>query len=103
MVNLKIRGSNGVKISLDIKKSCVEQSKNNKSNRDIYNNYFHPLHPSMSYETFRHKILYWKNKQFADEWHDKSSFIGAHKRFMLFEWTPNRLSKIHYIGGGAVC
>lgn len=55
-----------MKISIDIKKSCVEKSQQGQSNRDIYTNYFRPLHPSMSYETFRHKILHWKNKQFAD-------------------------------------
>lgn len=35
----------------------------------------------------------------TDEWSDDSGFIGAHKRFMVFEWKPNRLSAIYYLGG----
>lgn len=33
----------------------------------------------------------------TDEWSDKEDFIGAHKRFMLFEWNLDRLKSIHYI------
>lgn len=33
----------------------------------------------------------------SDEWADKEDFIGAHKRFMLFEWDLNKLRSIHYI------
>ena len=33
----------------------------------------------------------------TDEWSDKEDFIGAHKRFMLFEWDLDRLKSIHYI------
>jgi len=34
-----------------------------------------------------------------DEWSDDEGFVGAHKRFMVFEWTPNKLKAIHYLGG----
>lgn len=33
-----------------------------------------------------------------DEWSDDSGFVGSHKRFMVFEWTPNKLKSIHYLG-----
>ena len=33
----------------------------------------------------------------SDSWADKEDFIGAHKRFMLFEWDLNKLRSIHYI------
>lgn len=33
----------------------------------------------------------------TDSWHDEEDFIGAHKRFMLFEWDLNKLKSIHYI------
>jgi len=32
-----------------------------------------------------------------DSWSDKEGFIGAHKRFTLFEWEPGRLRAIHYV------
>ena len=33
----------------------------------------------------------------TDEWTNKEDFIGAHKRFMLFEWSLDKLKAIHYI------
>lgn len=33
----------------------------------------------------------------TDEWSDKQDFVGAHKRFMIFEWNENKLKSIHYI------
>lgn len=33
----------------------------------------------------------------TDDWSDKEDFIGAHKRFMLFEWNLESLKSIHYI------
>lgn len=32
-----------------------------------------------------------------DDWSDKEDFIGAHRRFMVFEWDQNKLKSIHYI------
>lgn len=32
-----------------------------------------------------------------DGWSDKEDFVGAHCRFMLFEWDLNKLKSIHYI------
>ena len=33
----------------------------------------------------------------TDEWSDKEDFVGTHKRFMVFEWSPDKLKSIHYI------
>lgn len=33
----------------------------------------------------------------TDDWSDRQDFIGAHKRFMLFEWSFEKLKSIHYI------
>lgn len=33
----------------------------------------------------------------TDNWSDKEDFIGAHKRFMLFEWSLDKLRSIHYV------
>ena len=33
----------------------------------------------------------------VDDWSDKEDFIGAHRRFMVFEWDLKKLASIHYI------
>lgn len=33
----------------------------------------------------------------TDEWHDDNGFVGAHKRFQLFEYSKNALKSIYYI------
>lgn len=33
----------------------------------------------------------------VDEWSNKQDFVGAHRRFMVFEWDHNKLASIHYI------
>lgn len=33
----------------------------------------------------------------TDEWSDDEGYVGAHKRFMVFEWMPSRLRAIYYI------
>lgn len=32
-----------------------------------------------------------------DKWSDDEGYIGAHKRFMVFEWMPGRLKAIDYV------
>ena len=32
-----------------------------------------------------------------DQWSSDEGFVGAHKRFMVFEWMPGRLKAIYYI------
>lgn len=33
----------------------------------------------------------------VDSWSNKEDFVGAHRRFMIFEWDQNKLASIHYI------
>lgn len=33
----------------------------------------------------------------TDQWSDREDFIGAHKRFMLFDWSLDKLRSIYYI------
>ena len=33
----------------------------------------------------------------TDEWSDREDLIGAHKRFMVFDWSSDKLKSIHYI------
>ena len=33
----------------------------------------------------------------TDDWSNKEDFIGTHKRFMVFEWSLDKLKSIHYI------
>lgn len=33
----------------------------------------------------------------VDDWSNRQDFVGAHRRFMLFEWDLNSLRSIHYI------
>lgn len=32
-----------------------------------------------------------------DQWSEDEGYVGAHKRFMIFEWMPGRLKAIYYI------
>jgi hypothetical protein len=32
-----------------------------------------------------------------DDWSNREDFVGAHRRFMVFEWDHNKLNSIHYI------
>lgn len=33
----------------------------------------------------------------TDDWSNREDFVGAHRRFMVFEWDQNKLASIHYI------
>lgn len=33
----------------------------------------------------------------VDDWTDGEDFVGAHRRFMIFEWSLDKLKAIHYI------
>lgn len=41
------------------------------------------------------RTLATRNK--TDQWHKDSGFVGAHKRFMLFEYDEQELKSIHYV------
>jgi len=33
----------------------------------------------------------------TDDWHSEHGFVGAHKRFTIFEWSTKKLASIHYV------
>lgn len=33
----------------------------------------------------------------TDDWHKRNSYVGAHKRFAIFEYTTDRVKSIHYV------
>lgn len=41
------------------------------------------------------RTLATRNK--TDKWHKDNGFVGAHKRFMLFEYNEDELKSIHYV------
>lgn len=41
------------------------------------------------------RTLATRNK--TDQWHKDNGFVGAHKRFMLFEYSEEELLSIHYV------
>jgi len=41
------------------------------------------------------RTLSTRNK--TDQWHKNNGFVGAHKRFMLFEYSETELESIHYV------
>ncbi|GFN32585.1 hypothetical protein [Paenibacillus xylaniclasticus] len=41
------------------------------------------------------RTLATRNK--TDKWHQDNGYIGAHKRFMLFEYSESELESIHYV------
>lgn len=41
------------------------------------------------------RTLATRNK--TDKWHKDNGFVGAHKRFMLFEYSEEQLESIHYV------
>lgn len=41
------------------------------------------------------RTLSTRNK--TDAWHKNNGFVGAHKRFMLFEYSETELESIHYV------
>lgn len=53
-------------IDYSLKAKCVSLM-GDMTMREIYETVFKPEHPTMGYETFRHKLREWKNKKFADE------------------------------------
>ena len=33
----------------------------------------------------------------TDQWHEDNSYEGAHRRFMMFEYSTDELESIHYV------
>lgn len=53
-------------IAYSLKYECVQALQSGKNSKEVYNEIFAPQHPTMSYETFRHKIRNWSLGTLAD-------------------------------------
>lgn len=55
------------------------------------------LHTEAAKDKFGVLVRTLSTKGKTDDWHDENGFVGAHKRFQLFEYSPNSLDAIYYI------
>ena len=67
------------------------------ANADVKEVHLGHLHTEKSKDQFgiTQRTLSTANK--TDEWHEDNGFVGANKRFQLFEYSPNTLDAIYYI------
>ncbi|WP_137744555.1 hypothetical protein [Robertmurraya siralis] len=70
----------------------VEWSKS--KNREVHIGHFH-VEDAKDVFGMVIRTLATRNK--TDTWHKTNGFIGAHKRFMLFEYSETELESIHYV------
>ena len=54
-------------INLAIKKNCIEMSKQGKTSKEIYNEYFKNVHSGQTYKSFRTSLQRWKKRPYADD------------------------------------
>lgn len=66
----------------------------NAKTREIHKGHFHVEDSKDIYGTMV-RTLATRNK--TDKWHKNKGFVGAHKRFMLFEYSETELESIHYV------
>ena len=62
--------------------------------REVHSGHLH--HESDS-DIFGVMVRRLSSGNITDEWSNSEDFIGAHKRFMLFDWSLEKLSAIYYI------
>jgi hypothetical protein len=70
----------------------VEWSK--AKNREIHIGHFH-VEDAKDIFGMVVRTLATRNK--TDKWHKDNGYVGAHKRFMLFEYSEDNLESIHYV------
>ncbi|MFE8704126.1 hypothetical protein ACFYKX_26520 [Cytobacillus sp. FJAT-54145] len=63
-------------------------------NREIHIGH---LHVEDAKDVFGMVIRTLATRNKTDKWHKDNGFIGAHKRFMLFEYSEDELESIHYV------
>jgi hypothetical protein len=64
------------------------------TNREIHIGHFH-VEDGKDGPGIMIRTLATRNK--TDQWHRDNGFVGAHKRFMLFEYSEEQLESIHYV------
>jgi len=55
------------------------------------------LHTEAAKDKFGVLVRTLSTKGITDDWHDDNGFIGAHKRFQLFAYSPDSLDAVYYI------
>lgn len=55
------------------------------------------LHAEAAKDKFGVLVRTLATKGKTDDWHDDNGFVGSHKRFQLFEYSPGSLDAIYYI------
>jgi hypothetical protein len=55
------------------------------------------LHVEDAKDVFGMMVRTLSTKNKTDKWHQDNGFVGAHKRFMLFEYNEKELKNIHYV------
>lgn len=63
-------------------------------NREIHTGHYH-VEDGKDVFGMMVRTLATRNK--TDKWHKDNGFVGAHKRFMLFEYSEDELESIHYV------
>jgi hypothetical protein len=63
-------------------------------NREIHTGHYH-VEDGKDVFGMMVRTLATRNK--TDKWHRDNGFVGAHKRFMLFEYSTEALESIHYV------
>lgn len=63
-------------------------------NREIHIGH---LHTEDAKDVFGMVIRTLATRNKTDQWHKDNGFVGAHKRFMLFEYSEEELESIHYV------
>lgn len=67
------------------------------SNADVREVHAGHLHHEAEADIFGVMVRRLSSGGKVDAWSDYNDFIGAHRRFMLFEWAETKLKSIHYI------
>ncbi|CDQ39537.1 SANT/Myb-like DNA-binding domain-containing protein [Virgibacillus salexigens] len=62
--------------------------------KEIHTGHFHVEDAKDKFGTMV-RTLATRNK--TDEWHKRNGYVGAHKRFMIFEFSNECLESIHYV------
>jgi UDP-2,3-diacylglucosamine pyrophosphatase LpxH len=66
----------------------------NATNREIHIGHLH-VEDAKDHFGMVVRTLATRNK--TDKWHKDNGYVGAHKRFMLFEYSVEQLESIHYV------
>lgn len=66
----------------------------NANVKELHCGHLHSEHEKDEYGVMCRRL---STANITDEWSDSEGYIGANKRFMLFEWSLNKLISIHYV------